>query len=238
MLKKNETIDYEQHYVVYNSKPVRKYFEPRNGWSHFWAPTLNQLARIEALYYKLWLRAQQYYAKKEALLKQIKEVAPKFKDVCDVASANDYRANCWVFHAKVNHGTSVGKNDWWRYRIYTDEESSFDPESGTTFSFDWVNEPETKYCLDLGQQFYQLDQISIPIWSMLLTNLLEDAIINYAEKYFSRPPAGMSRNYKLDINDRSYWIVGFRKNKTFVEYKIIHWPTGKTEEHSVKGYLE
>jgi hypothetical protein len=43
-------------FVYRKGKRLRKWFRNKEGWNHFWPPVLDQLARIEALYFKSYQR--------------------------------------------------------------------------------------------------------------------------------------------------------------------------------------
>jgi len=132
VIGRNKIVDGGQYatdgWIYVNGKKVKKWFIYKEN-IRIWEPTLNDVAKLEARYYKVRRRRDKY----------IKEAwQPLFKEILKVDGA----------HVKPVFSNTEGyKDNWWLYKA---------TEHGV--SFDWVEKPKNPRNVDLGKAYYKTER--------------------------------------------------------------------------------
>ena len=188
-------------YVYKKNKRLRKWFTHRQGWNHFWRPTLLQISRIEALYMKASARYNKKWEKIVDVWKKI-FATKKRKDKHGRTAA--------IAHFQDEKG-------WGSFFIREDK------EYGLCSSWDWLKEkPKRLINHELGNKLWKMqDQMNEQKIRYRLQDLLATAIQDKFYRDFGRHKDGESgKVFEININGRKYfyqWVA--RKG-----YQPIAWP--------------
>lgn len=204
-------------YVYKDNKKIKKWFSHREGWNHFWEPTLRQIARIEHLYQKAVLKAQKRWDKLSEVLKLI--AGPFDRNYGDRCTAH--------FCIKKE-----GKTDWGYYDV------GFNTEFNClSFSFNWLKEKPTPVMkLKLGNALFKTER-DRSRWQYQLGGLLEDAIMNKLRTDFPNLTYKNSGEvFELMINCRKYLYVYKFPERHSYGFEKLAWPENKTYNRMVFSY--
>lgn len=203
----------EDGFVYHNDVRLRKWFAYRQGWNHYWEPIINQLSRLESLYYQLSLREQKKWKKISGILAEI---------VASDKTTSQWGEEKHCAHAKVSHTGNYHKPGWWVYWV---SPSTFVSGPGLCFSFDWLDkEPEEKINLELGQDLYRLSFRSGNFIGRL-DKLLDEAIIKHIRAIMPLPKFQADDDrYDVIINGRSYVYRARLNRYDYPEITKVFWP--------------
>jgi hypothetical protein len=182
-----------------SGRRLRKMWSYRNGWNHYWAPVVVDVARIEAVYHRLQQRIDGSYSLRLDALHQAIRDRKK--------SVRRYNERVWIAHVKPRYSTSSPGYEakWWQYNI---EASPYTPGKWAQ-TLDWIDAPKKPVNVDLGEQLYQLDHVygrTLLRRSSLMADLLDDAIKKYIRRTFEPPAVRFEVvHFHLTINGRTYW---------------------------------
>lgn len=184
-------------WVYVNGNRVRKWFQ-RWDRINVWPPVFEDVVTLEARRWKVFQKVNKFY---------YETWKPLFDELAEVGQA----------HAKPNHKYK-GDKKWWLYKSRFEElyKSNY-------LSFDWVDEPETKLNLEIGQKYYNVDRKMRRYYGYAgkFRTILTEAINRYLSDKCKAKKDGIT--LKLVINGRIYWytsvmsIVGFKWEK-------VSWP--------------
>lgn len=203
---------------VYDSsgRRLRKMWSYRKGWNHYWDQVVEDVARIEEVCHRLQQRIDKSYSpRREALYRAIRDRKKSVKR---------YGERVWIAHVKPwNKHHKDSKDRWWQFNVYAGSHSDC-----LAHTFDWVDPPKRPVNVDLGEQLYQLDYIygrSLLGRSMLISDLLDEAIQKYIRRTFDPPTTQFEIvQFHLTINGRDYW---YRGQVTMPDFWVIEkqaWP--------------
>lgn len=203
-------------YVYRNGERLKKWFSHRHGWNHFWEPTLGQVARIETLHYKLQRRNDATWEKIKAIL---------YMMVASGKTVQHHGRDEAVAHARALH-ESDPKIGWWQYRAFKSDYSN-----GLAYSFDWIEEPEEKINLELGQKLYRFDYRR-NWFSGHVREILNEAIIKFIRDSMPQPQHRIDDvRYDLTINGRMYTYRGYMNQYNYPTIEKLMW--GEERIHTV-----
>jgi hypothetical protein len=195
-------------YIYQGGKRVRKYFSHMEGFEHFWKPVLEDLPRLESLYYKLVKRFRARWAKVEKVMEKI---------ILQVPASKRHSVEVWQVHASP---ICQWQGKIWLYSI-SKQEGLY------RFSWDWVDIPTEPICMDLGNELYALESICKGSFSYKVANVLNEGFQRFLE---SKRRSNLFKESELDskfeiqVNGRVYlYYLGFNDFGNN-EYKKLSWP--------------
>lgn len=198
-------------------KKVRKWFQPRQGWNHFWAPVENDVSRIERLHVGLMRQRNKLWKRQGKVIRAMLKT-PHFED--------QWGHKYWLGHAQPSpshrYGNGERKLTWNLYKINLRDFNS------PSFSHDWVHKPEFPINLKLGQELYTCDRL---LWGNrrlgLVEQLLNDVICKHIKKIDPKAwdrKLGANKLYQVVINQRSYYYMGCWKSGAYFHLEKVSWP--------------
>jgi hypothetical protein len=199
----------EDGYIYKKGVRIKKWFSPQDGWNHFWAPLLNDIARLEALYVKLGNRSKKHYAKISDVLRKISEIVAPNKNGIYYVHANPYK------HPQ--------EGKIWLYEIHKS-----DMGSGLAYCFNWVSEPkpeEYKF-IELGNELYELDSVKNhflykieKVLNRAFQDFLSEKKSAHEFSYFERDTL-----FEITVNSRKYVYYIAENRYGGVHYEKLIWP--------------
>lgn len=210
----------EDGFIYRDGIKIRKYWQWRDGWNHFWGPTVYQLSRVEAIYNKLWLRRAKHYEKLCKLIEETYGKAPFGKDV--LPSNKLWTPKFKLAFAKLH--SEGGKLSILCYEIG----EHFRGEIGAAirwidFEKDEVPDQQTiDSLLSLGQPIHNLEFTQMPKWWSRIKSLFIEAIAVHLKA--NHRNLELNQTFHIKINGRDYWGKLELVMDMFVEVKIFSWP--------------
>jgi len=202
--------DYNKDGWVYiNEKRVKKWFsrcyspEESSISALIWLPILDDVAKLEARYWKIYEKVQRFYQKHWKVL---------YDKIIEAGEA----------HAKPTH-KYTGDLHWWQYK----RTDYFGGHS--SLSFDWVKEPEEPVNIELGQRYYHIDRQIDRYYRYLgmFRVVLSQAISKYLQKYHKAEKPGIT--IRFEINGHNYWYASQYVGAS-LEWVKQSWPEDQLKE--------
>ena len=181
---------------VYNQEgaKTRKWFSYMQGWNHFWAPVLDNPARLEAVYHKVKLRSDARYKR---LWDHIQKIIDTTKQ-----SQNKWKEKSWIVHAQPTFSQHQQDRECWAYDIHYRDFDNGVP----SYSMSWVDIPKKFLHLELGNELYRLEHIAQgDTFRYGLEQVLNASLIKYLKnKYPDWQKMPVDTLFELRINGRHY----------------------------------
>lgn len=205
--------------------PNQKHLVRSDDWNNFWPGVVDQLARIERLYWQARKRSKLRWQRRVDLATDIYETAPLIQDVLPKTHRlmKSHLSGSKVVSAIPVH-RGMPEERWLFHFSLPSEQEILHGITKISWGFEYCKAaelPVNGIMPELGQKFYSLDRSLTHEWSPKLRVLLEKALLNYANQHLP-PPAflGHTRSYQLKINARTYFLRGYREYADFTAYSI------------------
>lgn len=188
-------------WVYLGEKKIKKWFIRQEN-VRIWEPVKNDIAKLEARYWRVLKYAGKYLAEK---------YRPAATALVKVRKA----------HVKVTHkyeGTNIGP--WWLYNGRPTTDSDWGG-----ISFDWVPTPKKPVHLEIGTTYYNVSNRQDELWGRVskFRKILDSAIEGLLFSKEHRPTTReFGRTLKLTINGRIYWYTCVSQGVAW--WQKINWP--------------
>lgn len=184
----------DDFWVYKDDKKIRKWFSGLPGWKHFWEPVLDDVKHLESVYHKVKLRSDQRWSKLWEVAGVIMKTTKQTK--------NKWGQQCWLVHAQPYLPKHHSEGKCWTYNIHLSEHFDNRP----AYSSDWVDTPNKFRHLELGNQMYHMEQLTVSRFLCMLEDALERSLEKYLRKTIPNilSHSNVGKMYEVQINGRRY----------------------------------
>lgn len=202
----NGTTFAKDGYIYKGKKKLKKYFISREGWNHFWEPTLSQISRIEAAYQKA---SKRHTKRWKNLFKIVHKIVQSGHAI------ERYGETRYIAHAFCET-----QKAWMAYAC-----------NNENYSFDWLDKkPKKVVNRKLGEQLNKMDrQLMKAGFRYKLEKLLDDAIVNMlwqSNKEMTKEPLrsnSLGAIFEVNINNQKYFYT-FAPSRHGMWWQKLAWP--------------